>query len=85
MIRCHLGRSIIYDTVSELGWRVWITNHGIVPVIDTVLNGTWAPAEKEDREVPEPKYEDECVVSTMAPARIRKVLTSKEGVLQMGV
>jgi lipase ATG15 len=62
-LRCHLGRSIVYDTVSELGWRVYIQNHGIVPVIEIVLNGTWGPAEKEGREVPEAKFEEDCVVS----------------------
>jgi lipase ATG15 len=74
MFRCHLGRSIVYDTVSELGWRVWIQNHGIVPVIETVLNGTWAPAEKEGREVPEPMYEEECVVSVAVPVDVRWML-----------
>lgn len=59
---CHLGKSIIYDTVSELAWAVDIRTHGIVNVIQNVLNRTWAPSEAEGKEVPEPLPEDDCVV-----------------------
>ena len=61
--RCHLGKSIIYDTVSALSWSVNVRNHGIVTVIENVLNNTWAPSEEIGREVPEAKVEDDCVVS----------------------
>ena len=49
---CHLGLSIIYDTVTELSWAVDIRTHGIVNVIENVLNKTWAPSEAEGRAVP---------------------------------
>jgi len=59
--RCHLGKSIVYDTVGQLGWSVNVANHGIVTVIDGVLSHPWPSSEKEGREVPEAKYEDDCV------------------------
>ncbi|KIP10483.1 hypothetical protein PHLGIDRAFT_65614 [Phlebiopsis gigantea 11061_1 CR5-6] len=62
--RCHLGLSIVYDTVSELSWAVDIRKHGIVSVIENVLNVNWAPSEAEGREVPVPKVEEDCVVRT---------------------
>jgi lipase ATG15 len=65
--RCHLGKSIVYDTVAELGWSANIANHGIVSVIENILNRTWPAAEKAGREVPAPRKEDDCVVR--APAR----------------
>ncbi|KAF8896085.1 alpha/beta-hydrolase [Infundibulicybe gibba] len=42
--RCHLGRSIVYDTVSNLSWAVDIRLHGIVAVIDRLLGEPWAPS-----------------------------------------
>ncbi len=62
---CHLGKSIVYDTVGQLGWSVNVANHGIVTVINDVLSHPWAQSEKEGREVPEAKYEEDCVVSTL--------------------
>lgn len=59
--RCHLGESVVYDTVSELSWAVDIRTHGIVNVIENVLNITWAPAQAVGREVPEAKAETDCV------------------------
>ncbi|KAJ8093335.1 putative lipase atg15 [Marasmius tenuissimus] len=52
--RCHLGKTIRYDTVGRLGWSSHVTNHGIKVVIDNVLNNeTW--------DVPEPvPDEDDC-------------------------
>ncbi|KIY43466.1 alpha/beta-hydrolase [Fistulina hepatica ATCC 64428] len=34
---CHLGKSIVYDTVSQLGWRVDVRRHAIKDVITKVL------------------------------------------------
>ncbi|THH32237.1 hypothetical protein EUX98_g1940 [Antrodiella citrinella] len=59
--RCHLGKSIVYDTVTNLGWAVDIRLHGIVNVIERVLGEPWPEAEKAGREVPELKIEDDCV------------------------
>ncbi|RDB26120.1 putative lipase ATG15 [Hypsizygus marmoreus] len=59
--RCHLGKSIFYDTVSNLSWTVDIRTHGIVNVIDRLLSEPWPPSIEAGREVPEPKSEDDCV------------------------
>ncbi|KAF9818844.1 hypothetical protein IEO21_02500 [Rhodonia placenta] len=59
--RCHLGRSIVYDTVTNLSWAVDIRKHGIVNVIEEVLSHPWPPAVEAGREVPEAKPEEDCV------------------------
>ncbi|KAL6301362.1 alpha/beta-hydrolase [Sparassis latifolia] len=59
--RCHLGQSIVYDTVSNLSWSVDIRTHGIVNVIDNVLSKPWGPSVLAGREVPELAPEEECV------------------------
>ena len=64
--RCHLGKSIFYDTVSNLSWGVDIRTHGIVTVIDKILSESWAPSVEVGREVPESEYEDDCVVSEIS-------------------
>ncbi|KAF8320067.1 alpha/beta-hydrolase [Clavulina sp. PMI_390] len=50
--RCHLGKSIIYDTVNGEGykWAVDIRTHGIKTIIDSILskNGSVPVAEPED-------------------------------------
>ncbi|KAF5353594.1 hypothetical protein D9758_013779 [Tetrapyrgos nigripes] len=35
--RCHVGRKIVYDTVSKLGWSSNVQNHPISVVIDNIL------------------------------------------------
>lgn len=64
--RCHLGKSIFYDTVSNLSWSVDIRTHAIVPVIDKILSKPWAPSVEVGREVPESKFDDDCVVSEIS-------------------
>lgn len=59
--RCHLGTSIMYDTVGRLGWSVDIRTHPIKEIINRIL-------EKEilwelGRQVPEARAEEDCVVS----------------------
>ena len=61
--KCHLGKSIIYDTVSELSWAVDIRTHTIVNVIEKLLANPWPPSVEAGREVPEAKPEEDCVVS----------------------
>jgi hypothetical protein len=81
--RCHLGRSIIYDTATELGWSAGIANHGIVKVIEDLLNNTWKPAEDAGREVPEAKPEDDCVVSGSS---LRGIMSDNpQGMLPLGI
>lgn len=41
--RCHSGKSIVYDTVGQLGWAVDIRTHSIRSVIDNLLIETWVP------------------------------------------
>jgi len=57
--RCHLGKSIIYDTVSRFNWRVDVRRHVIKEVITKVLDeeGEW----ENGREVPMATVEDDCV------------------------
>jgi putative lipase involved disintegration of autophagic bodies len=61
--RCHLGQSIVYDTVTNLSWAVDLRTHGIVVVIEKVLNDTWPASEQEGREVPAAVTDVDCVVS----------------------
>ncbi|KAF5339269.1 hypothetical protein D9758_013327 [Tetrapyrgos nigripes] len=59
--RCHQGKSIIYDTVSNYSWAVDIRTHGIVSVIEKLLSDPWPPSEEIGRQVPEPIREEDCV------------------------
>ena len=63
--RCHLGKSIVYDTVSNLSWGVDIRTHTIGTVIEKLLSDPWPPSEEQGREVPEPMTEDDCVASEL--------------------
>lgn len=58
--RCHLGKSIVYDTVGQLGWRVDVRTHPIKQVITKVieLEESW----EDGREVPVAREEVDCVV-----------------------
>ncbi|EJF56304.1 alpha/beta-hydrolase [Dichomitus squalens LYAD-421 SS1] len=61
--RCHLGQTIKYDTVSQLGWSANIIHHGISALIEGVL----ADDKKDWRgngvngSVPEARSEEDCV------------------------
>jgi len=50
--RCHQGKSIVYDTVERLGWRVETRRHIIKATIEML---------EQDWEVPEALPEDDCV------------------------
>lgn len=69
--RCHLGKSIVYDTVSEYGWRVDVQRHRVREMIVTVLadEREW----EEGRNVPEAKAEEDCVVRS-SPSRSSRCL-----------
>jgi putative lipase involved disintegration of autophagic bodies len=58
--RCHLGRSIRYDTVSKLNWSVDIRTHPIKVVIERILNEDWDP--ENGLEVPIAEEQSDCVV-----------------------
>ena len=79
--RCHLGRSIVYDTVSNLSWAVDIRTHGIVNVIENVLNKTWAPSEEIGREVPVAAPEEDCVVCRRSSTLVTEIGGTDEVVL----
>lgn len=34
---CHTGMECVYDTVTDLGWRVSLSNHRIKPVVNDVI------------------------------------------------
>ncbi|KAJ3822915.1 Lipase [Lentinula raphanica] len=74
---CHLGKSIVFDSVTELGWKVDVRRHTIREVIglmemwdqesSTVLEPAYGledwlgDAKKRTRRVPEAKEETDCV------------------------
>ncbi|KAG6832077.1 hypothetical protein H0H92_005499 [Tricholoma furcatifolium] len=58
--RCHLGKSIVFDTVGKLGWRVDVRTHIIRDVITRLLdleNVDW----EDGRDVPIAREEKDCV------------------------
>ena len=70
--RCHLGKSIVYDTVGKLGWKVDIRKHVIKEVITHVIEADpedgWEENEEGVKvEVPVARVEEECVVSRRPP------------------
>jgi hypothetical protein len=64
LFSCHLGRVILYDTVSKLGWSASARTHGIRMVIDQILSQDWEPGKDgaEGHQVPEFVEETDCVV-----------------------
>jgi len=60
--RCHLGKSIVYDTVQKLGWHVDVRKHVIKEVILEVLDheGDWPDEDGFDRAVPVAREEEDC-------------------------
>jgi len=60
--RCHLGKTIVYDTVTKLGWKVDVRKHVIREVIMNVLEAEDVEWE-EGRDVPLAIEEEDCVVS----------------------
>lgn len=83
--RCHLGKSIVLDTVKKLGWRVGVWNHPIKDVILKVLevDGVdWG----DGRDVPLAQEEVDCIVS--ASVRFFVLLSCfilTIGLLQVGI
>jgi hypothetical protein len=59
--RCHLGRTILYDTAGKLHWSVDVRTHRIGVLIDQVLNNDWDDGEGGPP-VPKAQPEDDCVV-----------------------
>ncbi|QRV75776.1 Lipase (class 3) [Ceratobasidium sp. AG-Ba] len=75
--KCHLGQSIVYDTVGSLRWSVGIQAHLIRTVIEQLLNEDWSDKVRKGKkgrwgsppddggqinlEVPEPTRETDCI------------------------
>ncbi|KAI0748526.1 alpha/beta-hydrolase [Daedaleopsis nitida] len=64
--RCHLGKSIVYDAVGRLGWRVDIRKHVIKEVITHVIEAELEEGWEEDadggrRDVPVARAEEDCL------------------------
>jgi lipase ATG15 len=70
---CHLGKSIVYDTMGKLGWLPDVRTHIIKAVIQRILEDDsvdWGEESgggddgegRQRREVPEPKREEDCEV-----------------------
>ncbi|KAG6916910.1 hypothetical protein DXG01_004743 [Tephrocybe rancida] len=57
--RCHLGKTIRYDTVTRRKWSVSVSGHGIKFIIDKLLNEDWDP--ESGLEVPVAEAEHDCV------------------------
>ncbi|KAJ7343328.1 alpha/beta-hydrolase [Mycena albidolilacea] len=57
--KCHLGKSIIFDTVNKLGWKVDVRKHVIKQVITNVLEAEGVEWE-EGRTVPLARADPDC-------------------------
>ena len=67
--RCHLGKSVVFDTIGKMGWSADIRTHSIKTVIERLLSQDWDP--KNNLAIPVAKQEDDCQVgglSIYAPA-----------------
>ena len=66
--RCHLGKVIRYDTVTQQGWSVDVRTHGIKVIIDRLLASDWDSGDNDDKNsthkaVPDFYDEEDCIVS----------------------
>ena len=59
MNSCHLGKTILFDTVTQLGWSVDARTHGIAVIVERLLATEWEGG------VPEPLEETDCVVRSV--------------------
>ncbi|KAG9095272.1 hypothetical protein FRC06_009968 [Ceratobasidium sp. 370] len=72
--KCHLGQTIVYDTVTALHWSVNIKAHFITTITEQLLNEDWSEKVRKGRrwwwrvppdngkriEVPEPTEDEDC-------------------------
>ena len=52
--RCHIGQSVVYDTVRYLGWSVGVLPHRITVLISDLLAHDWEPRIRAARLGPPP-------------------------------
>jgi putative lipase involved disintegration of autophagic bodies len=64
-----LGKTIVYDTVSNKSWSVDVRKHAIVMMIEEVLGKPWPPSVDAGREVPKAVPQDDCVVRGQSVSR----------------
>ncbi|PVG00299.1 alpha/beta-hydrolase [Serendipita vermifera] len=61
--RCHLGKVIVYDTITKFGWSLRLKHHPIAVMIGQILSESWEP-DLLGRQVPEAVAQSDCIVST---------------------
>ncbi|KZT70378.1 alpha/beta-hydrolase [Daedalea quercina L-15889] len=64
--KCHLGRVIRYDTVTQLRWPVDVRTHGIRVIVEKLLASDWDGGDGDDKngthkDVPDFYDEEDCV------------------------
>ena len=66
--RCHLGKSVIFDTVGKLGWSVSVRHHVIRGVVTDILGAEdiwWGDDEDADEGVSKPGEDVEVNATTI--------------------
>ncbi|KZV90107.1 alpha/beta-hydrolase [Exidia glandulosa HHB12029] len=60
--RCHLGKTITFDSVERLGWSQDLRHHPMRVFVDQVLHagGMWKDVDGVEREVPLARVEEDC-------------------------
>jgi len=81
--RCHLGKSIVFDTVEKLGWKVDVRKHVIKDVVFKVLEADGVEWE-DGRDVPLARREEDCVVSVFDPLFLNFVVTPSHRIVTNG-
>lgn len=71
---CHMGNSIIYDTVTKCNWSVDVRTHPIKFIINELLAKDWDVPQNgsavNSMAVPTAKPEDDCVVSAVSDVMV---------------
>lgn len=49
--KCHVGQTVLYDTVGRLNWGVDLRTHSIKGIIENVLKEDWGVVDKDRRAV----------------------------------
>ena len=86
--RCHLGQTIVYDTVTRLGWHADVRKHPIKQLVLGVLEreSKWPDGQDGGEcEVPSPREEVDCVVGVPIRRVACKLTAPSTGLFQMGV
>ena len=82
--RCHLGQTVKYDTITQLGRSANAMHHGIAEVVDRVLarqDIDWV-GNRINGGVVVPAPETDCVVGVFPSARVCCVVGGADGVVR---